>query len=120
MQITISQDELEVAVTTYLRSMGITGEISGITFTQTRSPTAIQTTIELGSMAPTRPTAVEAPAEAEPEAPTEETDGEVAEAPHLKTVSDGEIPFEPDPPKAAEASEEAEPSGIPAGKSLFG
>ena len=49
MQITIKQEELQVALRAHLKAMGITGAIQKVTFTQSRSEGQLITQIEVGA-----------------------------------------------------------------------
>ena len=55
MQITLKQDELEVAVRSYIGSMGLNFEVSAVSFTATRGgngvPGGIVTEVEVGAPA---------------------------------------------------------------------
>lgn len=107
MQITITQDELEIAVRDYIASQGIDRPIQTINFTQTRGSNSqgIVTEIEFEMLrsanAPSRP-APSKPRAVELTSPEEATPEEATEAQEEVDAGD-----------ATEAE-------APAGKSLFG
>jgi hypothetical protein len=49
MQITLKQDELELAVRSYIRTMGMNFEVSSVKFTPTRGSDGIVTEVEIGA-----------------------------------------------------------------------
>lgn len=122
MQITIKQEELELALREYIAKLGIGRPIHSINFTATRGQgnNKILTEVELNDITASDIAAPVAPpgpiARPEPSRPR------AVEAP----VKD--VPFPAEPPAKAEAAEGAaepeddneEEAETPAGKSLFG
>lgn len=107
MIITLNQSDLEAAIRSHIRNLGIVAEASSINFTAGRSPQGITAEIELGEVAPAAeaPKGVtEKPAVAKVEVVTPETTPQ-------KTEDE-----KPAPKAGKEVREEEVPDEIPAGK----
>lgn len=126
MQITINQDELEVAVRDYVAKQGITRTVGDINFTAVRSPSnQILTEIVLSDKAATTSTpagpnvrSVTPVAEAQAPAP-EKAKAEKPKAAFPAPAEKPEAVAEEAPVAEADVAEEEAPAA-PAGKSLFG